>query len=863
MKSFLTFALITTALADEALFVPTNDIQVPDGLEVTLWAKSPLLRNPTNIDTDSEGRIWVAEGVNYRRAIHQEKGDRIIVLQDTNGDGSADSSHVFVQDPELISPLGISVFDNKIVVAQPPHILVYTDKNRNQKFDPGTDTREEFLSGFNARNHDHSLHTIVAGPDGRWYFSQGNCGARITDKDGRVFQSGSPYYLAGAGNPEWFNDPTQYAGQPSADGKVYTAGFAARIQPDGSGLEIIGHGFRNSYELCTNSLGDVFQNDNDDLLSCRNTWLMEGGWLGFASRDGSKPWQMDRRPGQIIPSAHWRQDDPGALPAGDIYGSGSPTGVAFYENGSLPKEYEGMFLSCEARARIVQRYHPKLSKSSSAIELGKRTNLIASKENLFFRPSDIMVGADGALYLSDWYDTKVGGHKAEDPTHSGAIYRIAPKGFKPRIPKLTGNTIDDAVTLLKSPAPSVRITGFQTLKNSGASAYPAVKKFLSNDSPWFRARAVWLLPYLGEEGIKTCQALLKHKDPSQRILAFRSLRAAEHDVLKLAKNLVTDSSPAVRREVAVSLRHLDPKAKLPLVNQLFSTLDVNDRHALEACGLAAEGIEEEVWTATKKRHGTWPSMIAWRLQPKAAVRHLTARANSKDLSFAERKFAMETLAFIGTQKAIDAIAALASEKGDLSKDATWWLISRGLNEWKKFGTRKLLKDRGLYDPETVVIEPVVIPDPPKTKLPTPKQLLNLTGDPVAGKAHLARCFACHQFDGVGIQFGPDLRNWVANQGKEAFFEALIHPSSGIAHGYQGKQVTLKNGDIVQGLLFGKGDPAVVVSTGGFEQYIPADRVKGIKTMWKKSLMLSADQLGFNAQQLADLAAYLETYNSPN
>lgn len=217
-------------------FVPPGQLKVPDGLEVTLWARTPLLFNPTDMDMDAAGRIWVCEGVNYRRALNRKEGDRIVVLEDTDGDGVADSSHTFVQDPELVSPMGISVFGNKVVVSQPPHVLVYTDVNGDAKFDPAVDKREVFLSGFNGRNHDHSLHTVVGGPDGMWYFTHGNCGARVADKDGRVFQSGGPYYQKGAGRPEWFNDPTEYAGKPSADGRVYRrwicgAGQARRTRP--------------------------------------------------------------------------------------------------------------------------------------------------------------------------------------------------------------------------------------------------------------------------------------------------------------------------------------------------------------------------------------------------------------------------------------------------------------------------------------------------------------------------------------------------------------------------------------------------------------------------------------------------------
>jgi hypothetical protein len=86
--------------------VPLDLFQVEGGFEVTVWAASPMLHNPTNIDIDKDGRIWVAEGVRYRRHHdRQPAGDRIVVLEDTNGDGKADSTHTFVQEPGLIAPL--------------------------------------------------------------------------------------------------------------------------------------------------------------------------------------------------------------------------------------------------------------------------------------------------------------------------------------------------------------------------------------------------------------------------------------------------------------------------------------------------------------------------------------------------------------------------------------------------------------------------------------------------------------------------------------------------------------------------------------------------------------------------------------
>ena len=120
-------------------------------LEVTLWAQTPMFNNPTNMDIDKDGRIWIAEGVNYRRhGSRRPEGDRIVVLQDTNGDGQADKNHVFVQEKFLTAPLGVAVLDNKIVVSMTPSMIVYTDVDRDLVFDPSKgDTREELLTGFN------------------------------------------------------------------------------------------------------------------------------------------------------------------------------------------------------------------------------------------------------------------------------------------------------------------------------------------------------------------------------------------------------------------------------------------------------------------------------------------------------------------------------------------------------------------------------------------------------------------------------------------------------------------------------------------------------------------------------------------
>src|SRR5215207_7440485 len=76
-------------------------LRVADGLEATLFASEPNMVNPTDIDVDARGRVWVLEGANYRKFKTRPEGDRILIMEDTDGDGKADSFKAFYQSPEL------------------------------------------------------------------------------------------------------------------------------------------------------------------------------------------------------------------------------------------------------------------------------------------------------------------------------------------------------------------------------------------------------------------------------------------------------------------------------------------------------------------------------------------------------------------------------------------------------------------------------------------------------------------------------------------------------------------------------------------------------------------------------------------
>jgi putative membrane-bound dehydrogenase-like protein len=433
----LLFVLAMPALAQKGGPLAPEDafkaLQVADGFHVELFASEPMLINPTSIDVDHRGRVWVCEAVNYRRKnfgrpIIRKEGDRIVVLVDINADGKADEAKTFYQSPEIVSPLGICIAPYpdgkgmKVFVCHSPDILVFEDKDGDLKADGPPN---KFLTGFRGFDHDHGVHGINIGPDGKLYFTVGDAGVGgLQSSDGK--------------GPKWTNNNTD-----CQKGTVW------RCDMDGTNLELIAHNFRNNYECCVNSFGEVWLSDNDDdgNQQTRICFVMPGGNYGYGPRG----------PGQT----HWHEEQPGIVHKTLRTGFGSPTGITFYEGALFDKKYTGSLLHCDAGPREVRWFHIKPKGAGHELE---KEVLLTSTDN-WFRPSDVCVAPDGSIIVADWYDRGVGGHGMGDPT-DGRIYRITPKGHKGyTMPEVKLDTKEGVLAALSSPSQTTRWQAIQWLNS--------------------------------------------------------------------------------------------------------------------------------------------------------------------------------------------------------------------------------------------------------------------------------------------------------------------------------------------------------------------------------------------------------------
>ena len=627
-----------------------ENLDVHPELKATLFAAEPLLLSPSNIDIDDKGRIWVCEIVNYRR--HNGKrpeGDRILILEDTDHDGTADASKVFYQGRDIDSPHGVCVLGNKVIVSAGKNVFVFTDTDG----DDIPDDKQVMFTGLSGTQHDHGIHKFMFGPDGKLYFNFGNEGKQLKDpKTGK-------HIVDVTGN------------EIRETRKPYQQGMVFRCNVDGSEVETLGWNFRNNWMITVDSFGTLWQSDNDDdgNTGVRINYVMEYGNYGYRDAFTGAGWHAART-GMHSQRAlrHWHQNDPGIVPNLLNTGAGSPTGILVYEGDLLPEVFQNQMIHCDAGPSVVRVYPVK---DSGAGYTSSIVNVLEGTRDRWFRPADVQAAPDGSLIVADWYDPGVGGHAMGD-LDRGRLFRVLPKGHNGqyKIPKFDYDSVDGAIAALGNANNSVRYHAWTSLNKMGEKAEEALQRPWKSDNSRLRARALWLLGKIPGQGQHYVDLAISDDDSNIRITGLRLARqlAGVNNIATIEK-LASDKSPQVRRECAVALRYEKDDLKPTIWANLASQHDGNDRWYLEALGIGAELDWDNCLAAWKSKvDGNWISDkaardIVWRSRAKETPMMIAAIINDTSTPVHELPKYFRAFDFLTSELKNDAIGEIAFSGG--------------------------------------------------------------------------------------------------------------------------------------------------------------------------------------------------------
>ncbi|HJZ60228.1 MAG TPA: PVC-type heme-binding CxxCH protein [Gemmataceae bacterium] len=409
---FASPALAQPYIAPTEALSPADEqkaLKVPDGFEVQLVASEPQIQKPIQMCFDAKGRLWVTTSHHYPFAAPKgEAHDKLFVLSDFGPDGKAAKVTVFADFLNI--PIGILPLPdcNSCIVSSAGEILKLTDTDGDGK----ADKTEVLFTGFGTRDTHGMYNSYTLLPDGWVYACHG-----------------------------YLNDST-VKGKDGHEVKM-NSGNTFRFRPDGSRIEVVSRGQVNPFGMTVDP------------------------WFNLYTADcHSKPIT------QIIPGAYYDSfgkphDGLGYAPhvAHHDHGSTALCGLSWYDADQFPKEYKGcMFLGNVVTNRV--NFDRIEWKGSTPVAI-EQPDFVVSKDP-WFRPADIKLGPDGALYVTDFYN-RIIGHYEVPLTHPlrdkdrGRIWRIVWKGKDgsappPKMPgDLTKKPVEELVEVFGAGSTATRL----------------------------------------------------------------------------------------------------------------------------------------------------------------------------------------------------------------------------------------------------------------------------------------------------------------------------------------------------------------------------------------------------------------------
>jgi putative heme-binding domain-containing protein len=535
---------------DPNLVAPTDPLppeeqvkqfRLPPGFEMQLIASEPDIGQPTNIQFDSKGRLWINSSLEYPYPAKGPGRDRLSFMEDTNGDGVPDRIQTFAEGLNI--PIGVASVHGSVIAFSIPSIDRFTDKDGDGK----SDHREPLFRGFGFRDTHGMASSFRPWIDGWIYACHGFA------NDSKV--------EGGEQTPVSMNSGNTY-----------------RFRADGSRFEQWTWGQVNPYGLAFDSWGNLFSSD------CHTKpafMLLRGAYYNSFGKPhdglGYGPEMIEH-----------------------LHGSTGIAGIVAYEAPQFPEEFRGnLFIGNPVTGRVNRDRLEWQGSSPNAIELPD----LISCDDRWFRPVDLTLAPDGSLYIADFYNCIIGhyevrlDHPRRDREH-GRIWRLVYTGkdVTAQPPKpMADLTKADTTTLVQSLGDAniaVRVLATNELVDRvGVSAVDLVRQAMTAESslPELRGHALWVVERLVRLTPAEVAVLAKDPNPLVRTHLVRALGTRPtlgEQRVTIVERLTHDEHPTVVRAAAEVLGWQPDASNLAPLLEAWRASAPQDTHRIHQIRIA-------------------------------------------------------------------------------------------------------------------------------------------------------------------------------------------------------------------------------------------------------------------------------------
>ncbi len=559
-------------------------IELPEGYVAEVVAAPPLVQHPIMATVDDRGRLFVGDssGVNLNKAgLEKELPHRVLMLEDTDGDGIYDKQTVFAD--KLTFPQGCawlpgdarSGTQGSLYVASPPGIWRLTDTTGSGV----ADQREMIVSGFDYTGNAADIHGPFVHPNGRLYWCHGRKGHKAAGKDGVVVHEG-------------------------------LASGIWSCQPDGSDVRwhSLGCG-DNPVEVDFTPEGEILGVQNIFHTNPRGDTIVH--WL----RGGIYP-----RPDQLkaIEGLPRTLD---TMPVVHNYGHVGVSGCTFYRSGALDPDWRGNFFVTHFNTQRLTRMEMVRdgeNHNGASYEVTEREFLKLRNPDVHL--TDVLEDRDGSLLVVDtggWFRIGCPSSLMAKPDIAGAIYRIrkvgAPAKCEPWGASVAAVWKMDAkglIAALGSKDVSIaRAAGNALAMKPTPDAVPALIKALQSDDAGVQLAAAHALGALPKLDAKTTGVLLwRITGEVDRAVEHQAMFAllTAGDPQTIAAAMGDDADFALQRRLLTILDQMPDTSSH--CKRVLALLDASDAAlAQKAADIVAH---HEAWTSEAAAH-----LAGWLAQP--------------------------------------------------------------------------------------------------------------------------------------------------------------------------------------------------------------------------------------------------------